>query len=964
MLKKLNFNDLVMKRGIFLLLSICFSFSIKLFAQIVTTDPAFPTADKPVTITVDVTGTSLNNFAWDNTTNPVYIWAWVKKTGSPDADAPTNVNPATAAQAAAKCTRIGTNPDKYQITITPTTFFNKAAADIQRMGLKLKSKDWAENKQTDVDKFIDFSSGFNASLVAPTQSSLLKSTGDQFPVTVNASESATITIKINGSSVSSQTGVTTLTYNHTVTETSGTTQVVCEAVAGAQSKTISFSYTIRSATVNQARPLGIKDGINYSTDATKVTLSLWAPGKTSAYVMGDFTNWDLNAAYQMKKDGEHFWLEVSGLTSGTEYAFQYFVDENLRLADPYADKILDTDDAFIPANTYPSLKAFPTKAISDKWYFNRAAVLQTNQTPYQWQTTNFQKPSKEKLVIYELLIRDFFGPTARNYQNLIDTLSYLKRLGVNAIELMPITEFNGNEGWGYNPTFMFAPDKYYGTKNKLKEFIDKCHSKGIAVIMDMVMNHHDLPNPYVMMDFDFTAFKPTVNNKWFNTDAKHPFNVFFDMNHESAYTKKYLDSINYYWLNEYKVDGYRYDLSKGFTQVNNPTNVGAWGAYDATRIALLKRMSDKIWSHSPNAYVILEHFADNAEEKELAEYRAAEGKGMMPWANFNYAFNQNTMGFPGSSDISNLYFANRSWTVPNGVGYMESHDEERLMYRNLQSGNSNGSYSTKSVSTALERMKAAAVIFYTVPGPKMIWQFGELGYDLSINTCTDGTINNNCRISSKPVKWDYQQDPNRSSLYNVTADLLRLKNAHTVFSAGEATVTSGNVLVKQVVLKNKPYNASPANESQMNVVAVANFDIVSQTASVDFPHTGTWYDYYADGAVFTVSTLPSSLNLTPGQYKLFTDVKIEKPNLPVVTGIEKEANVSIELYPNPSNGILKIIIGGESIDSVHIVTTQGAKQSLGQLSSDTWDVGALATGVYVIEIKSSNSMVRKRILKY
>ena len=117
---------------------------------------------------------------------------------------------------------------------------------------------------------------------------------------------------------------------------------------------------------------------------------------------------------------------------------------------------------------------------------------------------------------------------------------------------MPITEFNGNESWGYNPTFMFAPDKYYGTKNKLKEFIDKCHQLGIAVILDMVMNHHDLPNPYVIMDFDFNAFKPTANNQWFNTDAKHPFNVFFDMNHESSYTKKYLDTINYYWLNEYK----------------------------------------------------------------------------------------------------------------------------------------------------------------------------------------------------------------------------------------------------------------------------------------------------------------------------------------------------------------------------------------------------------------------------
>ena len=219
-------------------------------AQIVTTTPAFPVANQPVTITVDVTGTSLDKLVWDNTTNPVWIWTWIP--GTPTIDAPTNINPATSAQDAAKCTRISTNPDKYQITFTPVTFFNKTASEISRIGLKLKTKNWADNKQTDVDKFIDFSSGFNASFAAPTQSSFFKNTNDQFPITVNASASATLTLKINGSIVATQTG-TTLTYNHTVTETSGTTQVVCEAVAGTESKTISFSYTIRTATANQAR---------------------------------------------------------------------------------------------------------------------------------------------------------------------------------------------------------------------------------------------------------------------------------------------------------------------------------------------------------------------------------------------------------------------------------------------------------------------------------------------------------------------------------------------------------------------------------------------------------------------------------------------------------------------------------------------------------------------------------------
>src|SRR5690606_22329313 len=370
----------------------------------------------------------------------------------------------------------------------------------------------------------------------------------------------------------------------------------------------------------------------------------------------------------------------------------------------------------------PSLKPYPAAALHSEWYFNRVAVFATGAEPYQWQAADYVKPEKGELVIYELLIRDFFGAGERSYQNLIDTLSYFKRLGVNAIELMPVTEFNGNEGWGYNPTFMFAPDKYYGTRDKLKEFIDRCHQEGIAVILDIVMNHQDLPNPYVMMDFDFSSMKPEADNKWFNTDATHPFNVFFDMNHESSYTQAYLDTVTYYWLKEFKVDGCRFDLSKGFTQTPNPSNVSAWSAYDASRVALLKRMADAIWEHTPDAWIILEHFAANEEEKELAEYRADEGKGMMVWVNLMHAFNQNTMGYQEESDISWIDYQERGWSAPHVVGYMESHDEERIMYKNLTYGNVSGTYSVKDPVVALRRTEGAALLFYLTPGPRMLWQ--------------------------------------------------------------------------------------------------------------------------------------------------------------------------------------------------------------------------------------------------
>jgi 1,4-alpha-glucan branching enzyme len=941
-----------MRLLLFFLIHIVFSLGV--FAQTVTSNPAVPSPAQPVTITFDVSGTT---FATKNLSD-VWLWAWLEK-GATDVNASTNVNPATSAQDAAKVTRSSTNPNIYTITITATTFFNKPASEIQNVGLLLKGRDWS-NGQT-ADKFLTFSESFAIAFAKPTQLTFFVNPGQAIDIEVSTNQAASIVLKVGGNAVASSTGdVTTFTYTHTVTETSGSTEVVAQATKNGETKTKSFTYIIRTATPAQARPSGIIDGINYSTDANKATLSLWAPGKSSVYVLGDFNDFTISPAYQMKKDGEHFWLEITGLISGKEYAYQYLVDETIKIADPYADKILDPDDQYIPTASYPDLKSFPAKALSDQWYFNRLAVLQTGQQAYSWQVSNFQKPAKEKLVIYELLIRDFFENGKRNYQNLIDTVGYLKRLGVNAVELMPIMEFNGNESWGYNPTFMFAPDKYYGTKNKLKAFVDKCHQNGIAVILDIAMNHQDIPNAYVMMDFDFVNMKPEPDNKWFNVTATHPFSVFFDMNHESPYTKKYLDTVNYYWLNEYKVDGFRFDLSKGFTQTNHPTDVGAWSAYDASRIAILKRMADKIWSHTPEAYVILEHLSVNSEEKELAEYRSGEGKGMMLWGKMTDQYNQNTLGFVENSDISGISYASRGWTVPRLVGYMESHDEERLMVKNIKYGNVTTNYSVKDTLNALSRMRAASTLFYTVPGPKMLWQFGELGYDFSINYCPDGSVSEGCRISPKPVKWNYKNESHRQWLYDHIRDLNRLRGSYEVFTKGNVTFSSGSSLSKQITLKSNPYTATPSNPSQMNVVAVANFDVVEKNVSVEFPHSGTWYDYYVDGQSFQVPGSSSSINLLPGGYKLFTDVPLSST---VITNTEVSAERQVSIFPNPCNDRLHIESLNSTISDVIIHSVQGSRFVPKLMEADEWDVSVLPVGLYIVEIRTVNGLYRKKIIK-
>ena len=578
----------------------------------------------------------------------------------------------------------------------------------------------------------------------------------------------------------------------------------------------SFFYYVRPPVTVEALPVGIRQGINYKNDTT-VIFNLYAPGKQYVFIIGDFSDWTAREDNYMKltPDGNNWWREITHLVPGKEYVFQYFVDDSIRIGDPYADKVSDPwNDKWISDTTYPGLISYPDGKTS-----GIATVFQTAQQPYLWKNQTFTPAPVSDLVIYELLIRDF--TEQHTYQSLIDTLGYLENLGVNAIELMPINEFEGNESWGYNPSYYFAPDKYYGPKNSLKAFVDSCHSRGIAVIQDMVLNHSMAQSPLAMLYWDPLTGnwgQPSAENPWYNQVSPNPtYSWGEDFNHESLQTQEFVDSVTHYWLSEYKMDGFRFDFTKGFT--NTP---GDGGAYDASRISILERMATKLWQVNSQAYVILEHFTDNSEEKELAAF------GMMIWGNMNHDFSEASMGF--SSNFSWGSYLSRGWSQPKLVTYMESHDEERLMYKNLQYGNSNGSYNIKALTTALERIELAGVFLFSIPGPKMIWQFGELGYDYSIEY--------NGRVGNKPIRWDYYQDPNRKRVYDLFSLMIGLKKSQETFHTINFTMDVAG-MQKRISL----YHNS------MDIVVLGNFDVTTGSIDPDFNRTGTWYEYFSGDSI-------------------------------------------------------------------------------------------------------------------
>jgi glycosidase len=687
----------------------------------------------------------------------------------------------------------------------------------------------------------------------------------------------------------------------------------------------------------------VRLGINYISD-TEVILALNAPGKKLVQVIGDFNNWEKSAEYQMNRtpDGEIFWLKISNLIPKKEYIFQYLIDGLIRIGDPYADKTSDPngDQEIISQGRYPGLIPYP----SSKTEF-QATYLQTAQDPYAWKNMSFEKPKPEELVVYELLVRDF--DDKRTYNAVIDRLDYLKELGINAIELMPVGEFEGNLSWGYNPSFFFAPDKYYWTKNDLKRLIDEAHGRGIAVILDMVLNHAFGQNPMVRLYNDGDYGAPTPDNPWFNRVAKHPFNVGYDFNHESKYTQAFVDSVNNYWLTEYKVDGFRFDLSKGFTQVESGDNVGIWSQYDPSRIKIWKHIYDRIKSNHPDTYVILEHLSANEEEKELADY------GLMFWGNMNFDFREIAKG--QNKDLGWANYGNRGWKVPNLIAYQESYDEERVMWETLNFG-ATSPINLKQLENAVNRNQLMTAFYFAIPGPKMIWQFGEFGYDQELN---------NDRLGIKPTKWDYLDNPERQRLFQLYQEMISLKDAHQVFNKPEKTTLTLSGAVKSIILESE----------DMDVVLHGNFGLSSVgNIPLTFPKTGKWYNYFT-GEEFNVTSTTINFSLRSSEFYLFTDKKLPAPAQGIlqedfVTSVPEEIdlNGSFKIYPVPTSGELIVELPNEMAGSNYrIIDMTGRLLIEGETRRNSrkleLDVRNIKAGIYIFEAYDTKNVLMKRFIK-
>jgi 1,4-alpha-glucan branching enzyme len=933
-----------------------------LSAQLVTTTPVIITKDAgAITVIFDA---SQGNAGLKDYGGSIYAHTGVITSASTSssgwkhviADWPSATNQSSVNLAKNKLTSLGNN--KWQLSISPDMYAYYGITDptevVKQLAFVFRNADGSlVGRNTDGSDILIpvYQSGLTVKIANPIFNSLVP-LNTTISITANASTAGNLALFVGTTSTSNITSTplvaqvnnaTVLSAAYTFT-TPGNYYIIATTTAnGSTSSDTSYVCAAQNQIVSN-RPSGLKEGITKNSDGSVtfcLSLGKSAPisSSTSVFLLGDFNRYRLDNSYQMNLQAENttygtdvnfYWLTVSGLDPTQEHAYQYYIDgltgvAPIRIADPYCEKILDpNNDQYIASSVYPDRKMYPSSLTT-----GILSCFTLNSIAYPWQyTASFVPPWQSQLSIYEMLFRDF--TSEKSVQSAISKLDYLKELGVNAVELMPIMEFDGNDSWGYNPNFYFATDKAYGTKADYQQFVDECHKRGIAVILDIVFNHTWGLSPYCLVYWDAANGRPASTNPYYNALAPHPYSVGNDINHTYAPVKAWLSRALKFWLTEYKVDGFRFDLSKGLTQTVsnggavNPNATLNCSTYDQSRIDNIKTYVDAVKSTNPKAYAILEHFCDDAEENTLAAYDST-----MLWRNVSYAFQQAAMGYVDGSDFSLLASKSQSGglvSLPtNRVAYAESHDEYRMGYKAITWGVSE----VKDTTNVMKQLAVCSAFLFLSPGPRMMWEFGELGANYNSKDAGGNNI-----MSPMPAEWGYLNIPARKALHDVYAKVLNLRLKYpSLFS--NPTGWNWQVSLNDWSSGRRVY----LTNGTVSAIVLGNFTGAGPISTVaSFDKAGKWYELISgDSLVVTNTSMP--VTLPQFGLKIYTNIR--------VTPAPKDTTTTrnITFYPNPVNNTMSV--SGGTVQSVQIADMNGRIVADRRTKTNEIQLSGLLSGIYV-----------------
>lgn len=874
----------------------------------------------------------------------------------------------------------GDNSDKYKLTRVGTDLYSLTINDIKefyaltdgevvkQLAFVFRASDNSkEGKDTGgKDIFVDVHEDGLAMSLGTNTSSVFSEANNKVTFTVWSTQAADIKLFVNSTQVATLNG-TKLDYTHTFSQG----DYVVTASVSANGKTLTDEIELCCRKNSEAKNYSgtLKQGANVNADGS-VTFCLYAPNKSNAMLVGEWNNYKYTNAQMMNYQGnKYFWYTVPAgqIDLNKEYIYWFIVDDNIEVGDPYAKLVSDPwNDKWINeySEVYPNLKEYPAKASGNFI----ASVFNAKADEYNWEVTDFKAPKKDDLLIYELFIRDFdrreiikydettgapiTSSTIGTLETAMKRLDYLKELGVNAIELMPIHEFSGNSSWGYNPNFYFAPDKAYGNRDMYKKFIDECHKRGMAVILDVVFNHAD-NHPWARLYWNSKATpyeKPSADNPFFNVDAPHNWSVFNDWKQESAHVQQYFCDVLKYWIETYKIDGYRFDLAKGMGATNSYASDYDAGRYNSSRITILKKYIDAIKAANPNAYAIFEYFVDGGEEDEIANY------GGLSWNNKTHNYANAVSGNSSGSSFAGM-------NAYGKVGYMESHDEERVSYTASQSSDKNAA----SLSNRLKRLGSAAAFMIMNPGSKMIWQFGEIGYDLPL-----GNEDEKLKEKDSPWGWvdknvtaeGFKYSSARVLLYNTYKDLLwiRRSNPDLFDVANQFNTSKFSWTVGDGNWANGRFITLRNNAGTKEMVVAMNPSTKTTAVTFNYKFDNANGNYYINCQ--TANTKPK-FDAKAGTITLNGHCFVVISNMEDATsGVEDVeeglTEAKVRIFPNPATDYVSV--EGNGVKSIEIYSLAGALVAVEE-GETTLNVSNLAKGTYLVKVATADGVKVEKMIK-
>ena len=465
-----------------------------------------------------------------------------------------------------------------------------------------------------------------------------------------------------------------------------------------------------------------------------------------------------------------------------------------------------------------------------------AVMLSRNPAPFAWTDAAYKTPELDDLIVYELQVEEFND----TFDGVIDRLTYLQSLGVNCLELMPVGSAKLDFDWGYGPLHYFSPSAHFGGPDGLRRLVNACHAVNMAVILDVVYQHVDPAFAYnqVYNDVNATPGAQHVNSPMIGANGLFGPQADFSQ----VFTQEYFAASNRNWLEQYHVDGFRYDEVTDLYV--SPTDTGyAKLAYDTYRFSLsiprfvpdptsysrILQCAEALW-RAPD--ILRNTYTSCAWQNDLLDQAEAIASGAVPTADLAHTLDPFFAGrYRATKSVVNA--AGNPVDMPVApFQYLNSHDHSHLI---VFAGTTSNDPLSPGDRSRFWRMQALAIALYTSQGIPMLWEGEEFADDYNLPD------NGFARIDlRRDTHWEYFYDEYGSQLVGLYRRLGQLRRTSRALRSRESFYywqqsLQGNQLL--AYHRHAPPDASGPEEYAM---VILNFGPSAATIAVPFPKAGVW----------------------------------------------------------------------------------------------------------------------------